>query len=138
MDSVFRKLNNIVNGIIKGDYSIIYEKVEEKIETSIDFLQPSKKPDIFIDVYGESLSIEEISRIVKILLDEKKIEFLLSPEGQLSEKNKLANQTYLGAINPDFTPIHAQKLADEHFKPFDKAIKILEQNGYEVSLKKES
>ena len=72
MDSVFRKLNNIVNGIIKGNYSIIYEKVEEKIEPSIDFLKGCKNPDIFIDVYGESLSIEEISKIVKILLDEKK------------------------------------------------------------------
>ena len=63
----------------------------------------------------------------------KKIEFLLSPEGQLSEKNKLANQIYLGAINTDFTPIHAQKLADETFKPFHKAIQILEENGYKVS-----
>jgi hypothetical protein len=126
-----RALQNICEAILRNEFDLVVTQLKEPISP----WHCNSKTSYSIQSVNNQLSFEAIARSALTLIEERHALWLLSEEGQVAQKKSLATAMWLGAINPDFTLDAAKQDANEQFQPFDAVIKILEQNGYEVTKK---
>jgi hypothetical protein len=126
-----RALQNICEAILRNEFDLVVTQLKEPIST----WHCSPKTSYLIQSVNAKLSFDEIARLTLMMIEGNHASWLLSDEGQTAQKESLATAMFLGATNPNFTPDMARDAANKQFQPFDAVIKILEQNGYEVTKK---
>ena len=130
-----KRLGNLVTGILRDSYSLRHDRTDTPLRYAAPFEPVLQRTSVSIEANGESIPIDELGHLLKALLDERFAAWLLTSEGQESQKAALKRAIYAGATNPAFSPSAAQEKAEAIFSPFAATIRVLEENGYQVTKK---